>query len=172
MIEHHQGLVDSWLDQAGAVDFNLEYTQLYADQATDAQNTDPNYASQLIDLLNRAVGTPADPTKLANDSPIMEYSYLAGLKAAVLIHATGDEIVPFSASAELAGDLQAENVPTKVDVVVPLGNQAPWQPAISNAWHTAPVLGSKSLTELSSLLGSTPTYPTGLQFVPLPATDS
>jgi len=128
MIQHHTTLVDSSVDVAGSVDVNLEYAQLYADQATDALNTDPTYASSHIDLLNRAVGAPQDRTKMEADNPIMHFAQLAGLKAAVIVHADGDEVVPYSASMELAGDLKAENVPTKIDTLIPLGNQTPCSP--------------------------------------------
>jgi hypothetical protein len=173
MIEHHSGLVDSWVDAAGSVDIDLEYTQLYADQAPNGtQNTSPAYASAILDLLNRTLGVPADPTAHANNSPIMHQRLLAGLKAAVIVHAVGDEVVPYSASAELAGDLQAAKVPTKFDSLIPLGDQTPLQPSISNAWHSASALPVQALTEVGALVGPTPTYPVGLQSVLIPSVAS
>jgi hypothetical protein len=163
-IEHHPGLIDKWLDLSGPVDLLATAAGLSADLAPLAQNVDPVLAQQLLDLLGAAVAPGIDPVRVAALSPIQHASLLAGLQQAVVVQATGDEVVPYANSAELVGDLTAAGVPTRMFQLVP----AAGQPATSMGYHITTAAQNLAYSELNRMLSPLPVLDKGLLTVTQP----
>jgi pimeloyl-ACP methyl ester carboxylesterase len=158
MIEHHPGLVSGWVDTAGSVDLYAEAEQLYADQAPLALDVDAGFDSTLLNLLLTAVGPADDPDRIAQLSPIDEQTLLSSLKHAVLIQATGDTLVPFESSAEMAGALAALKVPTKLEALIPAAGQE----VTGFTWHVTAAEYTATYAALKDLLSTAPSFSSGL----------
>jgi hypothetical protein len=147
LIQRHPGLVQDWVDQSGAVDLTGVLTQLQKDLAAGLTG-----AQALSDVAAAAVGTPPDPGLVAALSPARRPDLLKTLRQAVVVHGSGDLVVPVAQSITLAKALSAEGVDTQLRLVDP----APGQPTFSLGWHTATAIETQAAAAVRDALAGKP----------------